>query len=136
MSLLASAAQAGWIGMFEGIQVYTVVVAYGAGVDFSMFLTSRFHEEIQRRGNVEEAVTHTMQGVGPAVTAAAGTVIFGIGMMVFATFGKFHQAGISIAFSLFVIWCAAMTFTPALLRLMGRFTFWPEMPEHGVDFHT
>lgn len=136
LSLLAAAAQAGWIGMFEGIQVYTVVVAYGAGVDFSMFLTSRFHEEIQRRGTVEEAVTHTMEGVGPAVTAAAGTVIFGIGMMVFATFGKFHQAGISIAFSLFVIWCAAMTFTPALLRLMGRYTFWPEMPEHGVDFHT
>lgn len=136
MSLLAAAAQAKWIGMFEGIQVYTVVVAYGAGVDFSMFLTSRFHEEIQRRENVEEAITHTMQGVGPAVTAAAGTVIFGIGMMTFATFGKFHQAGISIAFSLFVILCAAMTFTPALLRLMGRYTFWPEMPEHGVDFHT
>lgn len=136
MSLLAAATQAKWIGMFEGIQVYTVVVAYGAGVDFSMFLTSRFHEEIQRRGSVEEAVVHTMEGVGPAVTAAAGTVIFGIGMMVFATFGKFHQAGISIAFSLFVIWCAAMTFTPALLRLMGRYTFWPEMPQHGVDFHT
>jgi len=136
MRLLAAAAQAKWIGMFEGIQVYTVVVAYGAGVDFSMFLTSRFHEEIQRCRSVEEAVTRTMQGVGPAVTAAAGTVIFGIGMMVFATFGKFHQAGISIAFSLFVIWCAAMTFTPALLRLMGRYTFWPEVPELGVDLRT
>ncbi|WP_437227277.1 MMPL family transporter [Planctomicrobium sp. SH661] len=136
MSLLAAAAQAKWIGMFEGIQVYTVVVAYGAGVDFSMFLTSRFHEEIQRRGTVEEAVTRTMEGVGPAVTAAAGTVIFGIGMMIFATFGKFHQAGISIAFSLFVIWCAAMTFTPAILRVMGRYTFWPEMPQHGVEFRT
>jgi RND superfamily putative drug exporter len=136
LRLLALAAQHHWIGMFEGIEVYTVVVAYGAGVDFSMFLTSRFHEEIQRHHSVSDALTHTLEGVGPAVMAAAGTVIFGIGMMVFATFGKFHQAGISISFSLFVILCAAMTFTPSLLRLMGRYTFWPEMPEHGVEFRT
>ncbi|WP_437186381.1 MMPL family transporter [Planctomicrobium sp. SH668] len=134
MRLLALATQAGWIGMFEGIQVYTVVVAYGAGVDFSMFLTSRYHEELQKCETVEEAISRTMAGVGPAVTAAAGTVIFGIGMMTFATFGKFHQAGISISFSLFVILLAALTFTPALLRIMGRYTFWPEMPMHGVEF--
>lgn len=134
MRLLAWAAQQGWIGLFEGIEVYTVVVAYGAGVDFSMFLTSRFHEEIQRHRTVHDALVHTLKGVGPAVVAAAGTVIFGIGMMTFATFGKFHQAGISISFSLFVILCAAMTFTPSLLRLMGRYTFWPEMPAHGVEF--
>ncbi len=134
MQLLAWAAEQGWIGLFEGIEVYTVVVAYGAGVDFSMFLTSRFHEEIQRHRSVHDALVHTMKGVGPAVVAAAGTVIFGIGMMTFATFGKFHQAGISISFSLFVILCAAMTFTPALLRLMGRYTFWPEMPMHGIEF--
>ncbi|WP_139228223.1 MMPL family transporter [Planctomicrobium piriforme] len=136
MRLLAYAAKQEWIGMFEGIEVYTVVVAYGAGVDFSMFLTSRFHEEIQRHNSVSEALTRTIRGVGPAVLAAAGTVIFGIGMMTFATFGKFHQAGISISFSLFVILCAAMTLTPSILRLMGRYTFWPEMPEHGVEFRT
>jgi RND superfamily putative drug exporter len=136
LRLLAAASQAGWIDLFEGIKVYTVVVAYGAGVDFSMFLTSRFHEEIQRHDSISAALTRTMEGVGPAVLAAACTVIFGIGMMIFATFGKFHQAGISIAFSLFVILCAALTFTPSILCLMGRYTFWPEMPSHGVDFRT
>jgi RND superfamily putative drug exporter len=136
LRLLAAASLAGWVELFEGIQVYTVVVAYGAGVDFSMFLTSRFHEEIQRHDSVSKALVRTMEGVGPAVLAAACTVIFGIGMMIFATFGKFHQAGISIAFSLFVILCAALTFTPSILCLMGRYTFWPEMPSHGVDFRT
>jgi RND superfamily putative drug exporter len=136
MRLLALAAQAGWIQMFEGIEVYTVVVAYGAGVDFSMFLTSRFHEEIQRNDSATSAIERTMAGVGPAILAAAGTVILGIGMMIFASFGKFHQAGISISFSLFVILCAAMTFTPSLLRMMGRYAFWPEPPQHGVNFRT
>jgi len=136
MQILAWCALQGWISLFEGIEVYTVVVAYGAGVDFSMFLTSRFHEEIQRRENVSEALIETMKGVGPAVAAAAGTVIFGIGMMIFASFGKFHQAGISISFSLLVILCAALTFTPSLLRMMGRYTFWPELPQHGVEFRT
>ncbi|WP_437204779.1 MMPL family transporter [Planctomicrobium sp. SH664] len=131
MRLLALAAKWKWIHLFEGIEVYTMVVAYGAGVDFSMFLTSRFHEEIRRTKSVEEALTRTLQHVGPAIAAAAGTVIFGIGMMVFAEFGKFHQAGISIPFAIFVILIAALTFTPALLRLMGRWTFWPEVPSFG-----
>ncbi len=136
MRLLAWAAEQGWIGLFEGVEIYTVVVAYGAGVDFSMFLTSRFHEEIQRNDNVNAALTRTLKGVGPAVVAAASTVIFGIGMMTFASFGKFHQAGITISFSLLIILLAALTFTPSLLKLMGRYTFWPEMPEHGVEFRT
>lgn len=128
MRLLAWAASQGWIELFEGIEVYTTVVAYGAGVDFSMFLTSRFHEEIPRSKSVEEAMTRTIVSVGPAVTAAAGTVILGIGMMIFAQFGKFHEAGISISFTLLIILCAALTFAVSLLRMMGRWAFWPEPP--------
>ena len=38
-------------------------------------------------------------------------------MMVFAQFGKFREAGIGISLSLFVGLIAALTLTPALLRL-------------------
>src|SRR6185369_1818471 len=47
-----------------------------------------------------------------------------IGMMVFAQFGKFREAGIGISLALCVVLCAALTFTPALLRLAGRWAFW------------
>jgi RND superfamily putative drug exporter len=48
--------------------------------------------------------------------------------MAFASFGKLHQAGLSIALSLFVMLCAALTLTPALLRVGAKWVFWPWMP--------
>ena len=65
--------------------------------------------------------------MGEAVAASAGTVMFGIGMMSFAQFGKFRQAGIAMSLSLFFVLCASLTFTPALLRLAGRWAFWPNV---------
>jgi RND superfamily putative drug exporter len=54
--------------------------------------------------------------------------------MVFAEFGKFQQAGVAITFSLAVCLSAALTLTPALLRMTGRWAFWPNAPQdhaHG-----
>ena len=64
--------------------------------------------------------------VGPALTASAATVMGGIGMMVFAKFGKFHDAGIAVTLGLSVSLCVVLTFTTSLLRLAGRWAFWPK----------
>ena len=66
--------------------------------------------------------------VGHALTASAATVICGIGMMVFAQFGKFREAGFAIPLSLLFVLASTLTFSPALFRLAGRWTFWPHVP--------
>src|SRR5207248_2194242 len=43
-----------------------------------------------------------------------------------ARFGKIHQAGIAIPLALLVVLSAALTFSAALLRLTGRWAFWPQ----------
>jgi RND superfamily putative drug exporter len=53
------------------------------------------------------------------------TVICGLGTLAFAEFGKFREAGIAITLALTLVWLAALTFSPPLLRLAGRWTFWP-----------
>ena len=70
--------------------------------------------------------------VGEALVASAGTVICGIFMMVFADFGKFRQAGVGITIGLVIVLIAAMTFTPAMLRLAGRWAFWPHVATSRV----
>lgn len=126
---LAAASGAGWIGLFDGIEVYTMVVAYGAGVDYSMFLCARFREELEKGASASDATEKSVSRVGTAVLASALTEIFGIGMLTAASFGKLHQAGITIAFALFVMLIATLTLTPALLRLGGRWIFWPFLPD-------
>ena len=130
---LALLASGGYVDLFEGIEVYTTVLVYGAGVDYGMFLISRYQEELGVRGDPQEAVAVAIRRVGVAVAASAGTEIFGIGMLVFAAFGKFHQAGITIATGLFVMLCASLTLTPALLCVAGNWTFWPRKPMADPD---
>ncbi|MDB5339011.1 MAG: hypothetical protein JWN70_4630 [Planctomycetaceae bacterium] len=110
---------------FSGLQTYISVVVYGAGVDYCLFLIARYKEEFNRGQSVDEALTTTLRKVGSGLVASASTVAFGIGMMVFALFGKFQQAGITMSFSLVIMLLCALTLTPALLRLAGKCAFWP-----------
>ncbi|MFO1019734.1 MAG: MMPL family transporter [Planctomycetales bacterium] len=110
---------------FAGLQTYITVVTYGAGVDYCLFLIARYKEELDRGVNVSEALTMTLDKIGAALAASAATVSVGIGMMYFAQFGKFQQAGICMALSLIIMLIAALTFTPPLLVLVGQAAFWP-----------
>ena len=138
MSLLQLGAQWGVVDLFRGIEVYVTVLCYGAGVDYCFFLIARYREELDTQtteadatSSVVVALEQALSRVGAALTASAGTVMCGIGMMVFAQFGKFRQAGVGIAFGLAVVLAAALTFTPTLLRLADRWAFWPRRPGAG-----
>jgi len=131
LTLLAIAAQAGIISLFNGIETYVTVLIYGAGVDYCLFLIARYREELDSGQTIEDAISGTLHRVGAALTASAGTVMCGIGMLIFAEFGKFRQAGLAITFGLGVCLLAALTLTPAILRLIGRWAFWPNVPSQG-----
>lgn len=131
ISMLSIAAELGWVRLFNGIEAYVTVLVYGAGVDYCLFLIARYREELEAGAAIEEAIAVALTRVGSALAASAGTTMCGIGMMWFAEFGKFQQAGIAIAFGLFVTLCASLTLTPAILRLSGRWAFWPSLPAQG-----
>ena len=125
LALLACLAQAGFINLFAGIEVYVKVLSYGAGVDYCLFLIARYKEELDEGATLDQAVENSLAKVGHALVASAGTVICGIFMMYFAEFGKFSQAGIAITIALVIVLLAALTFSSALLRLTRRWAFWP-----------
>jgi RND superfamily putative drug exporter len=133
LALLALLAQNGWVGLFNGIEVYVKVLCYGAGVDYCLFLIARFKEELDESDDATAAVSNSIGKVGNALVASACTVMCGIGMMIFADFGKFRQAGVAITIGLAVVLVASLTFTPALLRLCGRWAFWPHVATKQVQ---
>ena len=132
IKILSLLARPGIVDLFDGIEIYITVVVYGAGIDYCMFLMARYKEELDAGASLEEAIANAIAKVGAALTASAGTVVAGIGMLVFAEFGKFRQAGVAMSLSLLFVLLAALTFTPALLRLTGRWAFWPEMQTERI----
>jgi RND superfamily putative drug exporter len=124
-ALLAWQAGAGHLTLFQGLQIYITILAYGAGVDYCLFLTARYKEELDQGREPAQAVADSVAAVGAALVASAATVMCGIGMMLFAQFGKFREAGLAIPLSILLVLAATLTFSPALLRLAGRWAFWP-----------
>ncbi|HEV2946837.1 MAG TPA: MMPL family transporter [Gemmataceae bacterium] len=105
-------------------KIFAIVILYGAGTDYCLFLISRYREELNDGLSIAEAIEQSVGKVGGALAASAGTVICGLGMMGLAEFAKVRCAGPAIALSLAMALLASLTLTPALLAILGRKVFW------------
>ncbi|MDG3003087.1 MMPL family transporter [Paludisphaera mucosa] len=117
-------------------RVFVVVVLFGAGTDYCLFLIARYREELARGRTREDALREAIEQVGGALVASAGTVIVGLGMLYFSSFAKIRYTGPAIAMSLSIALLAALTLAPMLLRWLGGVIFWPFRPPHhtpGAD---
>jgi RND superfamily putative drug exporter len=111
-------------------RVFVVVVLFGAGTDYCLFLIARYTEELRRGRSAPDALRESINQVGAALVASAGTVIVGLGMLYFSSFAKVKYTGPTIALSLGVALLAALTLAPALMALLRGALFWPFHTPH------
>ena len=111
----------------------------GLGIDYSLFIVSRFREELRRGRTVEDALAVTYSTAGTAITVSGTTVAIGLaGLLFFTHTWLFGFALGVIALVAFAV-LAALTVLPAVLSLLGpgvdRGRLWrPRRTEQGPDF--
>lgn len=95
-------------------------VMIGAGVDYAVFLISRYHDYVKRGAESDQAVKAAMMSIGKVIAASAATVAVTFSAMVFTELEVFSSVGPAVSLSVIVSFLAAITFLPAILVLVGR----------------
>ena len=116
---------------FLPVSTYTgaflTALVLGAGTDYTIFLISRFHEAMRDGESARDAVVTSVRRIGPVVIASGFTVIIGSAAMVLTSLALFHTSGPAIAVAVFVTLLVGLTFTPAMLALLGNRVAPPEL---------
>jgi RND superfamily putative drug exporter len=97
----------------------TTLFGLGLGVDYSLFIVSRFREELSHGRNVEEAVTISVATAGRAVAFSGFTVSIGLLGLVFFRINMLRSVGMGGVLVVLMAVFAAITLLPALLAMIG-----------------
>lgn len=122
---------AGW-QISSLLDTFVVVLVFGVGTDYTIFLISRYREEV-REGDWHDASRRTVRRIGAVISASAATVIVGLGAMAFGQFEMIKSTGPALAVTIFVTLVAGLTLAPALLGIFGHYLFWPLHARTGAE---
>ncbi|MFF7248574.1 MMPL family transporter [Embleya sp. NPDC008237] len=133
------------VGKATGLQVdqslntILIVVLFGIGTDYILFLLFRYRERLRAGDDKKQAMVVSVERVGEAIASAAGAVVIAFGAMLLATFGAFKSMGPGLAIAVIVMAVAALTLVPAVVSLIGPRVFWPsktwQKQPKGTAFH-
>jgi RND superfamily putative drug exporter len=102
-----------------------IVVLFGVGTDYILFLMFRYRERLRAGEDPKTALVSAVTRVGEAIASAAGTVIVAFLVLSMSTLGLFKALGPALAIAVAVTLITALTLIPAVVSLLGTRIFWP-----------
>src|SRR5438876_897183 len=96
------------------------MLGLGLGIDYSLFVVSRFREELAKGASVERAVAWSVATAGRAVLFSGATVIIGLLALLTFDITALRSMGMAGALVVGLGLVAVLSLLPALLSVLGR----------------
>ena len=128
-SLTAFFAQ--WFGFTVGSELapLLIVVMFGVGTDYIVFLLFRYREQLGKGQDPHESLMVALCRAGEVIASAAVTVMLAFAALLVASIGQLRSLAPGLIIGVGLMLLAALTLVPAILSLFGVTVFWPSVPK-------
>ena len=110
--------------MFTTVSIYslniTTILGVGLGIDYGLFMVTRFREELHRQPTVEQAVARTVATAGRTVAVSGVTVAAALTSLMLFPVDFLRSMGYGGVATVAVDVLAALIVLPALLAVLGH----------------
>ena len=100
--------------------ILAAMLGLAVGIDYSLFILSRFRSELREGRTVEDSVARAVGTAGTAVVFAGLTVIIALVGLVVVNIQVITEMGIAAAVAVAISVFIALTLLPVLMRTLGR----------------
>ena len=109
----------------SSISVILIVVLFGIGTDYILFLMFRYREHLRLGEDSKQAMANAVARVGEVISSAAGVVIVAFLALLLSTLSVLRSMGPALAIAVATTLIAGLTLVPAVVSLLGPRVFWP-----------
>ncbi|KMT21931.1 MMPL family transporter [Clostridium cylindrosporum] len=111
-------------------QMFLILILFGIGTDYNILLFNRFKEELGKGLSIDEAIVTTYKTAGKTIIFSGLTVFVAFASLSFVQFPIYRSAN-AVAIGIAVLLLEILTFTPVIMKFLGKKLFWPSKNAAG-----
>jgi RND superfamily putative drug exporter len=119
VSLVGVLAYGAFFPLGENAIILAAMLGLAVGIDYTLFILSRYRNELRSGKSVEDAVARATGTAGTAVVFAGLTVVVALVALLVANLSFLTEMGFAAAAAVVVSVLMALTLLPAFMRTMG-----------------
>src|SRR5699024_6198506 len=125
----------GIAGKYEWFQVDSsavsimLVLLFAVLTDYSLFVFSRYREELKRHESKYDAMRVAIHHVSEPIFFCGGTIFFAMLTLFVTILEPYHAFSPVFSIAIVFIAIAGLTLIPSMCALLGRRAFWPSIPK-------
>jgi RND superfamily putative drug exporter len=109
----------------SSIATILIVVLFGIGTDYILFLMFRYREALRSGEDPKQAMVTAVTRVGEVIASAAAVVIVAFLALLLSSLSVLRSMGPALAIAVATTLLAGLTLIPAVVSLLGPKVFWP-----------